>query len=131
MQSTSVYEITWNKSNFQSLNKSFKNYNLFANPFIARDNLNSFRFKTWLFGSKIVNFCNAVPSMKLDEVFQSFKATIDCLNSSICLLTDSIYERIWIILKTRSPIMLLKLSIFSRIHSMFESTWSTSGSKRD
>ena len=65
-QTDFVYVFTWKKSNFQSLNKSFKIYNLFGNPFIARDN--SFRFKTYFYWLKNVNF---LQSGSVNEIKQN------------------------------------------------------------
>ena len=52
LRTNSVYELTWNKPNFQRLNQLLENDKLFAKTFIVRHNLTSFRCQTWLAGLK-------------------------------------------------------------------------------
>ena len=125
-QTDSVYEIIWNKLNFQSLNKSFKNYNLFANPFIAPDILNSFRFKTWFYWIKNVNFSQSVSVNDITWIISKFQKSNSVLKQFNDLVTDCIYE---ITLKNqifKAWRNHLKIIIFLLTHSLHEITWTLS-----
>ena len=84
--------ITWNNINFQSSTSLLKN--TFRNPFLSTPFAKTFR--------------NPRPSLKLDEIFQSFTARIDCLKNSIFSQFDSVYEITWNNSKFPSSTGLLK-----------------------